>query len=143
MMRHARIALLGIAALTFAGAAFAQGTAQMWYIGPFQGPVTIKDGQTPGTPGYYYHPQATQGPTFSERYDHPIRCGQCGHWRDMGANCPWCGSAANRYEQSQARQGAVYSPRPIPGQYWNKRPMRSTTGPKQGIGWPYVNNQYW
>lgn len=135
-------AVVGIAMLLSAGAAFGQGTARMWYIGPFEGEVIVKDGQTPGRPGYYYHPEATEYPTFSERYDHPVRCVNCGHWRELGAACEWCGCQADRYEQSQARQGAVYSPYPIPGQYWYNRPMRSTTGPKHGMGWPYLSQRY-
>jgi len=141
-MRGIRVALVGVVIVMAAGVSFAQGRETMWYIGPFEGEVTVKDGQTPGTPGYYYHPEATEYPTFSQCYDHPVRCMRCGHWRDMGATCQWCGVQADRYEQSQARRGAVYSPRPIPGQYWYDRPMRSTTGPKHGMGWPYLNNRY-
>jgi hypothetical protein len=141
-MRYVRVALVAAAVVFAAGAVFAQGTESMWYIGPFEGEVTVKDGQTPGPPGYYYRPEATEYPTFSERYDHPVRCRKCYRWRDMGERCDWCGLPADRYEQSQARRGAVYSPRPIPGQYYYDRPMRSTTGPKHKMGWPYLNKRY-
>ena len=141
-MCRVRAAMIVALMVLAAGAVFAQGTTNMWYIGPFEGEVTVKDGQTPGRAGYYYHPEATQYPTFAERYDHPVRCAKCGHWRDLGGACEWCGRPADRCEQSQARRGAVYSPYPMPGQYWYDRPMRSTTGPKHGMGWPYLNNRY-
>ena len=142
MMRYAHIAFVVIGVFAAAGMALGQGTESMWYIGPFEGEVTVKDGQTPGRPGYYYHPEETRYPTFAERYDHPVRCVRCGHWRDLGDPCGWCTRQPDRYEQSQARRGAVYSPYPIPGQYWYDRPMRSMTGPKHEMGWPYLNKRY-
>ncbi len=141
-MDRIAIAVLVIGAIAGGTAALAQGTTTMWYIGPFEGEVTVKDGQTPGTPGYYYHPEPTPTPTFAERYEHPVRCQHCGHWRELGEACPWCGCQPAPYEQAQARRGAVYSPYPIPGQYWYDRPMRSTTGPKHGMGWPYLGARY-
>ncbi len=141
-MRSTRIVLVVLAIVLSVGAAFAQGSTSMWYIGPFEGEVTVKDGQTPGRPGYYYHPEDTQHPTFAERYDHPVRCERCRHWRELGETCGWCRQTADRYEQSQDRRGAVYSPYALPGQYWYDRPMRSTTGPKHQMGWPYLNKRY-
>ncbi len=141
-MAKARMATFVMALLIAASMAVAQGTTSMWYIGPFEGEVTVKDGQTPGRAGYYYRPQATQTPTFAERYDHPVRCTDCRRWRDLGRECAWCGQQADRYERSQARRGAIYSPRPLPGQYWYQQPMRSTTGPKHGMGWPYLSDRY-
>jgi len=141
-MRSAhRVLLAAVAACLIFGIvpALAQGTTTQYYIGPFQGEVVIKDAQTPGQPGYYYHPEATQYPTFAERYDHPVRCALCGQWRELGQTCPRCGAPTDRYEQSQARQGAIYSPQPLQGQYWYQKPMRSLI-PKIRLGWPYVYN---
>jgi len=118
--------------------ALAQGTTTQYYVGPFQGNVVIQDGQAPGRPGYYYYPEATQYPTFSERYDHPVRCLVCGHWRDLGEACPYCGAQPSQDESRKAQQGAVYSPYPLPGQYWYQKPMR-TILPPTNIGWPYIN----
>lgn len=139
-----RLVRMGFAALAVVcvAAAFAQGTQDMWYIGGFEGEVTVKDGQTPGPPGYYYHPEATETPSFAERYDHPVRCARCHHWRDLGHRCDWCGLEPSRYELTQARRGTVYSPYPLTGQYWYEKPMRSVTGPKHGMGWPYLGYRY-
>jgi hypothetical protein len=142
IVRYTTAVVIFLALMATAGMALAQGSTSMWYIGPFEGEVTVKDGQTPGQPGYYYRPQATEYPTFAERYDHPVRCGRCGLWRDLGDACPRCGLAADPYERSQARQGTVYSPYPIPGQYWYDKPMRSMTGPKVGMGYPYLGSRY-
>lgn len=132
--------LLAAAACALAGTmpAAAQGTTTQYYIGPFQGEVVIKDTQTPGRPGYYYFPEQTRYPNFAERYDHPVRCTACGHWRELGWACAWCGAAPDRYEATQAQRGAVYSPYPMPGQYWYQKPQRSFIAPGN-IGWPYVN----
>lgn len=132
--------LIGIGLCVLAGTvpAAAQGTATQYYIGSFQGEVVIKDCQTPGRPGYYYFPDATRYPTFAEQYDHPVRCAVCGHWRELGETCDWCGAPADRYEATQAQRGAIYSPYPIPGQYWYQKPMRSLL-PPANVGWPYVN----
>ncbi len=119
---------------------FAQGRTTQYYIGPFQGEVVIKDAQTPGRPGYYYYPERTDYPTFSERYDHPVRCQACGHWRDLGRACAWCNTSAGRYEARQAQRGAIYAPRALPGQYWYDKPQRSLI-PKVHLGYPYVNNR--
>ena len=127
-----------MALLVSASMAFAQGTTTMWYVGPIEGEVTIKDCQTPGRSGYYYKPQPTRTPTFGERLDRPVRCVNCAQWRSIGTTCQRCGQAADRFEQSQARQGAIYTPRALPGQYWYEQPRRTTTGPRHGIGWPYV-----
>lgn len=137
-MIGARTVIVGMTLLISASLAMAQGTATMWYMGPFEGEVTIKDGQTQGRPGYYYHPQPTETPTFAERLERPVRCTTCGLWRDLGATCVRCGQAADRYEQSQARRGAIYTPRALPGQYWFEQPRPVTTGPKQRIGWPFI-----
>ncbi|MEA3402074.1 MAG: hypothetical protein U9R79_12630 [Armatimonadota bacterium] len=134
--------LVVIAALACAATALAQGTQHMYYIGPFEGEVTVKDGQTPGPPGYYYRPEPSETPTFTERYEHPVRCAVCGHWRDLGERCPFCGHQPARYERSQARRGSLYSPYALPGQYWYREPMRSVTGPKHGMGWPYLSPRY-
>ena len=142
MMKYLQIALVTLIFVLSVVPAFAQGSTQMWYIGPFEGDVTVKDWQTPGRPGYYYQPMPSETPTFAERYDQPVRCVKCGNWRGLGMTCRWCGLPADPYEQSQARQGAIYSPRPIPGQYWYDKPMRSTTGPKHGMGWPYLSPRY-
>lgn len=141
IMTRTAIALVVLTAVC-AALALAQGTERMYYIGPFEGDVTVKDGQTRGTPGWYYQPVPSEQPTFAERYDHPVRCQQCGHWRDMGQRCEWCGAVPDRYEQTQGRRGAIYSPYPLSGQYWYDRPMRSTTGPKHNLGWPYLSPRY-
>ena len=120
----------------------AQGTTNQYYIGSFQGEVVIKDGQTPGRPGYYYFPEQTRYPTFAERYDHPVRCAVCGHWRDLGEACEWCGAQSGRYETTQAQRGALYSPYPIPGQYWFHKPQRNLL-PPGNVGWPYINPPTW
>ena len=124
------------------GAAFAQGTISMYYIGPFEGEVNIKDYRTPGPPGYYYHPEPSEYPSYAQCYDHPVRREVCGRWRDLGKACPVCGAQPSQREQLEARQDAVYSPYPIPGQYWYDKPMRSMTGPKVGMGWPYLSPRY-
>lgn len=142
MMTRIRAVTIVAGLVLTMGVVFAQGSATMWYNGPFEGNVTIKDGQTPGTPGYYYQPQATEYPTFAERFDRPVRCVKCARWREMGTTCGRCGLPADRYEQSQAQRGAIYSPYAIPGQYWYEQPRRSTTGPKHGMGWPYLNHRY-
>ena len=141
-MRLTRTAVVVMSVLLSAAVAWAQGTESMWYIGPFEGEVTVKDGQTPGRPGFYYRPQATQTPTFAERYDHPVRCTGCRHWRDLGKACARCDRHPDRYEQRQSDRGAIYSPWALPGQYWYEKPMRTTTGPRHGMGWPYVNQRY-
>ncbi len=137
-------ALLIVAAVACALAsitpALAQGTTSQWYIGPFQGEVTIQDTQTRGTPGYYYYPQPTQYPTFAERYDRPVRCEACGHWGELGRTCDYCSRAANVHDQRSAQRGAIYSPRAMPGQYWHDRPQRNLI-PKARLGWPYVTNR--
>lgn len=136
--RYALLIATAVCVLAGTLPAGAQGATTQYYIGPFQGEVVIKDGQTPGRPGYYYYPEQTQYPTFAERYDHPVRCTVCGHWRELGVACEWCGAAPDHYEVVQAQRGAVYSPYPIPGQYWYQKPMRSLIAPTN-VGWPYIN----
>lgn len=123
-------------------AAFAQGTTTMYFIGPFEGEVMVKDYRTPGPPGWYYYPVEGRYPSQARCYEHPVRCSVCGHWRELGHECPVCGAQPDPQERAQARRGAVYSPYPIPGQYWYRRPMRSVTGPKHGMGWPYLSPRY-
>ena len=47
-MKYAWIALISLIFALTVVPAFAQGTTRMWYIGPFEGDVTVKDWQTPG-----------------------------------------------------------------------------------------------
>lgn len=135
------IVIATIMAVT-ASAALAQGTLSMYFIGPFEGDVTIKDYRTPGPPGYYYHPEEGRYPSYAECYNHPVRCAICGHRHDLGRSCAVCGAVPSPQEQAQARSGAIYSPRPIPGQYWYDKPMRSMTNPRVSIGWPYLSPRY-
>ncbi len=139
-----RIAIVAVSAGILLGASgvFAQGTQSMYFIGPFEGEVTIKDYRTPGPPGYYYHPDPSPYPSYARCYDHPVRCSACGYWRDLGKPCMICGARPDRREVQEARRGTVYSPRPIPGQYWYERPMRSVTTVKHGMGWPYLSPRY-
>ncbi len=137
----ARMTIIVFMLLT-ATAAFAQGTVNMWYRGPIEGEVTIKDGQTPGRPGYYYRPQPTRTPTFGERLGQPVRCTTCYRWRDLGETCRNCSTEADSYERSQARRGAIYTRRALPGQYWYNRPDRTTTGPRHQMGWPYLHGRH-
>ncbi|MGD9498493.1 MAG: hypothetical protein AB7Y46_19520 [Armatimonadota bacterium] len=141
-MRYLVCLSLIAAALFAARGAYAQGTISMYFIGPFEGDVTVKDYQTPGPPGYYYHPEPTRYPSSAQYYDHPVRCDGCGHWRELGKACPVCGKQPAQNERLEARRGTVYSPYAIPGQYWYDKPMRSMTGPRVGMGWPYLSERY-
>lgn len=141
MRRTLAIVIAAVIGLT-ASAALAQGTRSMYFIGPFEGNVTVQDYRTPVPPGYYYHPEEGQYPSYAQCYDHPVRCMTCGHWRDLGHSCPVCHARPSPQEQAQARSGAIYSPRPIPGQYWYDKPMRSMTNPRVSIGWPYLSPRY-
>lgn len=135
------IVIAAVIGLT-ASAALAQGTQSMYFIGPFEGNVTVHDYRTPVPPGYYYQPEEGRYPSEAPYYDHPVRCTTCGHWRDLGQTCPVCHAQPSPQEQAQARSGAIYSPRPIPGQYWYDKPMRSMTNPRVSIGWPYLSPRY-
>jgi len=142
MMGRVVFAAVIASVLLSAGCALAQGTTSMYFIGPFEGEVTVRGYQTPVPPGYYYHPEPTRYPSYAQSYNHPVRCEACGHWRDLGSACPVCGRPPNQRELLEARRGTVYSPYAIPGQYWYDKPMRSVTGPKHGMGWPYLSPRY-
>lgn len=141
-MRTSTVVLIAVIMAVCASAALAQGALRMYYIGPFEGNVTVKDYRTPGPPGYYYYPEDGRYPSYAQCYDHPVRCTVCGHWRELGERCPVCGARPSPQELAEARAGAVYSPRPIPGQYWYEKPMRSMTNPRVRIGWPYLSPRY-
>jgi hypothetical protein len=134
MIRAVSTFLVALTVLS-ATAAWADGSTTLWYRGSFDGAVVVKDG---GIPGYYYHPSPTKYPTFAQYYDHPVVCGECGHYRKLGEACPWCGAEPGQQEVKDARGETVYSPYPLPGQYWYKPQPHFTFRSPIRVGWPYI-----
>lgn len=119
---------------------FAQGASRMWYRGPWDGWVEVKN--TPA-PGYYYHPSPSLYPLNEAAWGQPIPCQWCGHSHYPGLDvCPYCGQKCNKSGNGENPR-TVYSPYQLPGQYWLKEqphfrfasPMR--LGPYQKYAQPY------
>jgi hypothetical protein len=134
-MRSAAAGLLLAATLACATSAWAAGSTTLWYRGSFDGEVVVRDG---AAPGYYYHPSPSRYPTFSQYYDHPVVCAECGRWRKVGEKCAWCGTEPSREERQQTRRETVYSPYPLSGQYWYKKQPHFRFRAPIRCGWPYI-----
>lgn len=140
-MTRTLVGLLIAATLVCATTAWSAGRLTLWYRGSFDGKVVVRDGQTPG---YYYHPSPSRYPTFAQYYDHPVVCAKCGHYRKVGEKCRWCGADPSQDEKKEARRDTVYSPRPLPGQYWYKKQPHFLFRSPINVGWPYIQyDQPW
>lgn len=101
-----------------AGVACAQGTLKMWYRGPFEGWVEVRNNPAPG---YYYRPSPDSAyPLNEQAYGTAIPCHKCGHAHYPGASwCPGCGAVCPGGGNREA-PNTVYTPRRLPGAYYYK-----------------------
>jgi hypothetical protein len=114
-----RTVVLTIALLSLlAGVAGAQGTLKMWYRGPFEGWVEVRNSPAPG---YYYQPSANSAyPLNEQAYGSPIPCQKCGHTHYPGSSwCARCGAVCAGGGNREA-PGTVYTQRRLPGAYYYK-----------------------
>ena len=116
------------------GAANAQ-QKHLWYRGDFDGDVTVRD--IPAQ-GYYYTPSKPSAyPLFENRWSSPLPCDQCGHYHPASGYCQACRHVC-RGNGSHVDKDTVYSPNPLPGQYYyEKQPHFNFQSPIH-LGWPYM-----
>jgi hypothetical protein len=111
-----RISQIILLAAVTASPLLAQTTTRMWYRGPFDGWVDVRNDPAPG---YYYSPSPNpMVPLHESSYGQPIPCAHCGYYYYPGQDvCPFCGercpAGADRLSTN-----TVYSPRQLPGQYY-------------------------
>lgn len=125
--------MLGV--LVLASGAWAQQPQAMWYRGPFDGWVEVRSNPQPG---YYYRPSPnTTYPLNESAYGAPLKCGTCGHWHYPGKDvCPYCHRSCPAGGNS-LNPNTVYSPAPLPGQYWYKEQPHYRYASPMRLGWPY------
>lgn len=118
-----------------ASVAMAAPRTELWYRGSFDGKVAVQD--TP-VPGYYYSPsRPTAYPLFESRQSYPLPCDRCGHYHQAGAQCgqcrTWCAGNGTHIDKDR-----VYSPDPLPGQYYYKKQPHFNFRSPIRVGWPYM-----
>jgi hypothetical protein len=140
MRLHTVFAVLG--SLAAATCALCDQSTQLWYRGSFDGQVTAKN--DPVAPGYYYTPsRPTTYPLYEYRESYPLPCSACGHYHKAGDWCGTCHKACNG-DGAHIDKDKVYSPNPLPGQYYySKQPHFNFRSPIR-VGPPYLKyNTMW
>ena len=121
-------AIIGVGAL-------AAPQTELWYRGGFDGSVTI---QSSPVPGYYYSPsRPTTYPLYEYRQSYPLPCDQCGHYHPADAWCRQCDCQCEG-DGTHIDRDKVYSPDPLPGQYYYKKQPHFNFRSPIRVGPPYL-----